>query len=195
VKNHQIPAVLGLAMAMVQGASPSFAGDPSDNIKQQTPVIVYVLQDSPSLSGRDVAVAESRASKMFVAVGVRIVWKHREASTLEIRREHPIVLQIALDTPTSELPGAFAFALPYEGIHVRIFYDRIRSIPNTTFAILAHVLVHEITHMLQGIDHHSETGVMKPHWSAQDYDDMGPRPFPFATVDIELIRKGLAKRY
>jgi hypothetical protein len=27
--------------------------------------------------------------------------------------------------------------------------------------VLAHVLVHEITHILQGIDRHSESGVMK----------------------------------
>jgi hypothetical protein len=43
-----------------------------------------------------------------------------------------------------------------------VFYDRLqeRGQPNRLPAILAHVMVHEITHILQGVQRHSKSGVM-----------------------------------
>ena len=58
----------------------------------------------------------------------------------------------------------------------------------------AHVLVHEITHLLQGIDRHSDTGVMKAHWTGRDFVDMRSSPLPFTGYDVDLIYAGLAKR-
>jgi hypothetical protein len=58
------------------------------------------------------------------------------------------------------------------------------------------VLVHEITHVLQGIEHqrHSEDGVMKARWTADDLYQMSYRPLHFDPFDVELIRRGLANR-
>ena len=55
-------------------------------------------------------------------------------------------------------------------------------------------LVHEITHVLQGIDRHSDSGVMKALWTAQDYFQMRVEALPFAPEDVELIHLGLASR-
>jgi hypothetical protein len=63
----------------------------------------------------------------------------------------------------------------------------------TAGVVLGHVLVHEITHILQGIDRHSETGVMKARWTAQDYSKMTWEPLPFTPEDIDLIQRGLSK--
>ena len=61
-----------------------------------------------------------------------------------------------------------AYALPYEGTHIVILFDRVRKMqPNYVPAVLAHVLVHEVTHILQGIQRHSESGVMKAHWDSR----------------------------
>ena len=62
----------------------------------------------------------------------------------------------------------------------------------STTQLLAHVLVHEITHILQGITRHSETGIMKAHWTPEDYEEMQLRPLSFTRKDIELIQIGLA---
>jgi hypothetical protein len=48
--------------------------------------------------------------------------------------------------------------------------------------------------MLQGIDRHSEIGVMKANWTASDYSEMVSSPLPFTPVDIQLIHLGLAAR-
>jgi hypothetical protein len=77
-----------------------------------------------------------------------------------------------------------------------VFYDRIRrsAVGDFRTVVLSHVLVHEITHVLQGIDRHSESGVMKASWTAADYARMRARPLPFTDWDIELIRKGIEFR-
>ena len=57
--------------------------------------------------------------------------------------------------------------------------------------ILGHVLVHEITHVLQGVDRHSEKGMMKARWTPEDYCEMEWKPLEFTPEDIILIRLGL----
>jgi hypothetical protein len=48
--------------------------------------------------------------------------------------------------------------------------------------------------MIQGIDRHSDSGVMKSCWTASDYAEMRSTPLPFTPQDIRLIRLGLATR-
>jgi hypothetical protein len=78
-----------------------------------------------------------------------------------------IIFQITSNTPAGLHPGALACARPLNGVHVRIFYDRVAKMGEVRLAprILAHILVHEITHILHGIDRHSVEGVMKSHWT------------------------------
>jgi hypothetical protein len=64
--------------------------------------------------------------------------------------------------------------------------------PAFVIAVLAHVMVHEITNVLQRIDRHSEEGIMRAHWSSLDYHRMTRHPLTFALEDVELIRLGLA---
>ncbi|HLG97758.1 MAG TPA: hypothetical protein VKX49_15695 [Bryobacteraceae bacterium] len=86
---------------------------------------------------------------------------------------------------------AIAYAMPFEGTHVRVFYDRIAHMPNRS-AVLAYVFVHELTHMLQGIARHSATGIMKARWTTSDIDKMGCQHLAFTPLDIDLIQRGLA---
>jgi hypothetical protein len=53
---------------------------------------------------------------------------------------------------------ALGVALPLEGSHARVFYDRVlRASPDDAYqdALLAHVMAHEIAHVLQGLIRHS----------------------------------------
>jgi hypothetical protein len=77
-------------------------------------------------------------------------------------------------TAPSEHSGALAFALPYRGT-----------------AVLAHVMAHEITHLLEAVSWHSETGVMKARWDADDFIRMAITPLSFEPEDIDLIQRGL----
>ncbi len=54
-------------------------------------------------------------------------------------------------------------------------------------------MTHEITHLLQGVSRHYQTGVMKANWDAHDFAQMAYEPLPFAPEDIELIQLGLRR--
>jgi len=86
--------------------------------------------------------------------------------------------------------------MPYEGAHIRVFYDRIvESGPEPLREyLLAHVLAHEIAHLLQGLIRHSDRGLMKPHWDPKDLAQMSFKPLPFTQQDIDLIHQGLRSR-
>ena len=47
---------------------------------------------------------------------------------------------------------------------------------------------------LEGVEHHSATGVMKAHWDSTDYNQMLLAPLVFAAEDLEMIRRGLEAR-
>lgn len=140
--------------------------------------------------------AQGLANGIFRGAGVKIDWRIGQPPRSQPRRRDPIVVEITTKTPSQLEPGALAFALPYEGVHIDVFYDRVQQVnpDSLTEYVLAHVLVHEITHILQGISRHSETGVMKAHWNQDDYMDMRWKGLAFTELDVQLIRVGLAER-
>jgi hypothetical protein len=135
--------------------------------------------------------AQAMASEMFAAIGVRVDWREGLSGC------PPQSIQISLiDRTSPELkPGAFAYATPYED-HIRLFYDRVAAHKPTLLLphLLAHVMVHEITHVLQRSTHHSVQGVMKARWTTDDINSMLWGPLPFTSEDIKLVYLGLAAR-
>jgi len=93
-------------------------------------------------------------------------------------------------------PGALAYALPFEGTHVVLFYDRVLTAasPAVTPYLLGHVLAHEIVHLLQGVEQHSASGLMKARWDNRDYVDMQRSPLKLTKDDLDLIERGLELR-
>lgn len=137
--------------------------------------------------------ARDMASRMLAGIGVATEWP--SASSCPVWGD--IVISLGSRTPPSYRPGALAEAFPYEGVHIRVFYDRMQQSvePRILPSLLAHVLVHEVTHLLEGVSRHSESGVMKALWNENDYFEMASKPLPFAPQDVALIRAGLQKRY
>jgi len=137
--------------------------------------------------------AESLATRMFAEIGVALEWR---SGTPSRASTGPVILmQLVVDTPGKYRPGALAYSLPFEGVHTTLFYDRIEEGPVvSTASVLAHVMVHEITHLVQGIDLHSDSGVMKAHWSERDLVDMAVKPLAFTPLDVQLINSGLRSR-
>jgi hypothetical protein len=172
-----------VAMAMAVGIS----------ARAEQALLVYV-EDVNSVPPAVLRRAQDIAAGMFAGVGVRVEW--REGRPKPLQREPAIVVHMAIDTPPEFMPGAFALARVYEGVHITVFWDRVQRMRSSLAAgvVLGHVLVHEITHILQGIDRHSETGVMKARWTGVDFFQMTWKPLPFTPDDIYLIQRGLATR-
>jgi len=166
-------------------------------------LLVYV--DNGILVPPDVMLgAQKTASRMFAAIGVRVRWPIRppaqapepaETGCTSVQPE-VIVIRMASEGSgpgTAEVLGA-AFPYSRTGTRITVFYGGLLQafLPERKMArlVLAHVLVHEITHVLQGVARHSSTGVMRAHWTAEDYIDMAYKPLQFTAEDVNLIRRG-----
>jgi hypothetical protein len=133
--------------------------------------------------------AKAVSSRIFAGIGVNIQWRHLSHCSTQ-----GILITFSSETPASLMPGALAYALPYEGTHIVVFYDRVKNKPGNVSILLGHVIAHEVTHILQGVARHSESGVMKANWTGADYQQMIREPLQFAHQDVSLIDGGLKAR-
>src|ERR1700688_4828289 len=66
--------------------------------------------------------ARTVASGIFGGIGVKIQWRGPDKCPTEA-----IYVSISSETPVNEHPGALAYSLPYEGTHIVVFLDRVKS--------------------------------------------------------------------
>ena len=135
--------------------------------------------------------ASSLVSKMYAAIGVEIAWRRPRNCPIGAIR----VTMQGFSFPTEE-PHSLAYAMPYQGTRIVIFFDRVQQAvdPRRVPALTAHVIAHEIGHILEGVIRHSASGVMKAHWDEDDFSEMAWKPLPFAPIDVALIHQGLLRR-
>ncbi len=136
--------------------------------------------------------AMDQATRMFAAIGVRVEWKTQDTKT----KPDPITIRVRFTTGEPGRSGPLAYAYPFEPDRgVTVMYHRIleathRS-PGVRGAVLAHVLVHEIAHMLMRTPAHSPGGIMKARFTSADYPQMALWPLPFLPADADRIRRAL----
>lgn len=63
------------------------------------------------------------ARKMFAEISVDLIW-HDGARFCNAHPQQTIAIDLAADAPKT-LPSALAYALPFEGQHIEVFYNRI----------------------------------------------------------------------
>ena len=134
--------------------------------------------------------AQRLATQFFADAGVIIDWRWSGSCPMDAN----IKVRFSSSTPPNRLPHALAYAQPFEGVHIEIFYDRVRKQSINPDRLLAHVLVHEITHILQRSDYHAHSGIMKARWTPEDLLTMRWNTLPFTPADLELIQNGFAAR-
>jgi hypothetical protein len=130
---------------------------------------------------------ESAVSKIFSSIEVRIDWHNGSC---------PASLKVAFanKVPLGISSSALAYAMRYEGTHIVVFYERVQQEFNCAQRLLAYVLVHEITHILEGVTGHSATGIMKARWDGADYSDMAHNALVFTADDVKSIYPGMDLR-
>jgi hypothetical protein len=180
--------VLGIAMAAGLSAH-----------AQKCAVMVYAHANRIVPTGM-LPHAELKSAAMFREIGVEVRWRTGavQANAGDDACGAPIVIQLE-DSGNARVPlDALAYATPFaeSGTCIHVFADRIIENRGPMFAtdVLAHVLAHEITHVLERTDRHAESGVMKAHWDGRDFRYMRWSPLPFAAEDVDLIHRGIAQR-
>lgn len=147
---------------------------------------------NPGGNASSVLRAEAMTSQIYEEIGVNLVWRTPTAHSTS----SCILITLSERTPEEERPGALGYAQPYGAGQIVVFVDRVRTRawPSLTTTLLAHVFAHEIGHILQGLESHSETGIMKARWVYSDYRSMALNELCFTPGDIEMIRHGLEVR-
>jgi hypothetical protein len=154
---------------------------------------VKVCMESGAADHWVVLRAETIATRMFAEIGVGIEWRHAPTSC---NTGESFIVQFSTGASERLFPGALAYSR-LDGVdHIEVFYNRVG---NTVEAqrvpsLLAHVLAHEIGHLLEGVGRHSADGVMKAHWDNRDFLEMAYKPLTFAPEDVELIQRGIVHR-
>lgn len=136
--------------------------------------------------------AKQMANHMFAAIGIKLSWHETPG------RDPAVLIKVLLVSAYDgdDGSGALGETAPFARDHeITIHYDRVQNSAGLSREleplILGHVLVHEITHVLQCVNRHSDSGIMKARWSAEDFCDMRWKPLEFTPEDVMLIRLGL----
>jgi hypothetical protein len=152
-------------------------------------VVVYISANKP------IGPAEQVAASIFAGVGISVTW-HRGEPAPGPPGSVVVRVDLSEDTPANCPLDTLALAHPYAGADkgITVFYKKLRQMAETVVPeqlLLGHVLAHEIGHVLEGSDRHSQEGVMKAHWSYKDLYSMQDAPLRFAPEDADLLRRGL----
>lgn len=138
--------------------------------------------------------AREVTSRIYAEIGIEIRWQ------MDLRRCPEGALRIKFDTrtPDTRKPGALGYSMPYADSTIVIFYDRVAGPgphePRMFGRLLGHVLAHEIGHVLERMDRHSKTGIMKAHWKGGDFMDIAASGLKFEKMDVILIHEGMETR-
>jgi hypothetical protein len=180
--------IIGIAMAAGLSAS-----------AQDCVVTVYVRTDAIAPTGM-VSLAEAKTTAIFRTIGVPMRWRAGAppSKPLDNACGAPLVIRIENSDDARVSSEALAYAMPFvdSGTCIHILLDRVlrSSVKSQAPEVLAYVLAHEITHVLERVDRHSKEGIMKAHWDRADFRRMECTGLAFAADDIEMIHSGIAQR-
>jgi hypothetical protein len=164
-------------------------GAAAGTIHLSSALVVKICIENGGASPWIVLQGEFVAAKIFEIIGIKIEWPHRE----KCPGPAPGLIAIRITTGASaaDHPDALAYSRLGEN-RIEVFYDRVAAMvdPPLLPRLLGDVLAHEIAHMLEGVNRHSEEGLMKARWSRDDYQQMFRGLMQFTPEDVELIRAG-----
>jgi hypothetical protein len=130
-----------------------------------------------------VANAKPLVVRLLAKAGVRLVWDGRDATaqTVAIRMD---------DTVPRGVPRqAMAYALPFATgttPRIHILRNRLMNPPwISAGTFLGYVIAHEIAHVLEGNDHHSDGGLMEAKWGPAEYRAMQHQQLEFGPDDVD----------
>ena len=163
------------------------------------------MENSAALSRLVLGTARITVERILAPAGVRLRWSDgsnngRQPEGVEQCSLVRTVVVLFVENPPEGLPTALAQAYPFaaEGVRIRVFSSRVLPLfpkqPGASGRVLGHVVAHEIVHVLQGIDVHSESDLMRSRWSPADLHRMAIRPFALSKEDALRIAVGMTSK-
>jgi len=185
-------------MALISAVAVSGTSTQRHDAIQPVDVTIYLTGADlvPNLENR---IAISTVKWMFARIGVRLAAVNGQPKPAASPDGSVAILVVF----TTHAPGrSHCEAVAYASLHaeavprITVLWDRIQSLGEDSereSQLLAHVLAHEIGHVLKCTDGHAAAGVMKARWNAEDLDAMNKKPLEFISGDAYLIREGIIR--
>jgi hypothetical protein len=151
------------------------------------------------LSPSEYEATRTTVNEIFAPAGIRVVWVDGKLGSGQAAANATVVsVRFVWHPMGSHSSTALAYASPFgQGVKtITVFWDRVRMAsgsPARVPRLLPYVLAHEMGHVLQGTDRHSETGLMKAFWDQEDYGAIEKGHLAFTPTDLDLITKGTSR--
>jgi hypothetical protein len=174
----------------------------SDSADTSAPQLSVHVYGFPQLSPRLLKAAELEAVRMLRNVPVDLKWidcvSQASARCMSDLAPTDLVVRVI----AKALPQAGADALGIAGSSEQggaafVFYDRVvtfRTHARRLSSILGLVLAHEITHLLLPTESHSDFGLMRAKWSADDLRTESSICMGLPVASIRLMQKEALRR-
>jgi hypothetical protein len=144
--------------------------------------------------------AEGQVTKIFGKIDVNLTWHAGELPAVRDAGRWSIGIRMVERAPLSQARRALASARPYgsSGSLISVYEDRVQPLlndfPSLSRVLLGYIFAHELAHMMQQTNDHSDSGILKAQWSNADYFAMRDHQLGFTDLDSDRIRDGLAVR-
>jgi hypothetical protein len=149
----------------------------------------------------DDAKASARASvdRIMSSAGISVTWTLCPCG--EGVRGTEVVVRTLSSPPTND-PGLLGFSYinveQRSGTLATVFADRVHALAQVAGAdegeLLGRAMAHEIVHLLLGTHQHTESGLMRAHWTITNLSPDRPLDWSLSRKDGDAIRRALARR-
>ena len=145
----------------------------------------------------------AEATRLLSTIPVRLSWLNCAAPAHPAKCESPetpadLTIRLLSKALPHASPNALGMAMWSDsGGSVALFFDRALSIRRPGILlphILGRAMAHEIVHLLLGVESHSDLGLMRRQWSAEDLRMDSGACLGLSTNAVESMRTEAARR-
>jgi hypothetical protein len=176
------------------------AGAAAENLYPELNIRVYAFQGFPVDAPPE---AYIEAERLLRPAAIRLNWidcisipLSKECASPQLPTDLTVrIVAVALPPATPRALGLAAWSGDLAAAF--IFYDRVVALRTSTRfvpSILGRVMAHEITHLLLGSQSHTEIGLMKGQWSADDLRTVNSAWLGLPVGSVQFMQKEALRR-
>ena len=162
------------------------------------PTVTIYLDYDVRVSATGVFRATSQASKMFAKIGMPVQFRYGRKPQTAGQNGLELNIYVGIRAPREIHSRALGSSHPFsQDGRIEVFYSQIQNYNpevGPEYVACLHPGPRDRALVLEGIDRHSATGVMKAEWNFQDLLKIRGGALEFETSDVEFIRVGIENR-
>ena len=180
--------------------------DRSENHNELPPRINVRVHIYAQGSSEILTQAEVEAAEIIGKAGVEIIWTNCYPAGVDLGKAAgcnqflgPTNLGVRILPYLGVIPGTskrtMAFAVGnFANVSVRRVREEAAELGVQPYEVLGPAIAHELGHLLLGQRGHSPKGIMRAHWSLEDYERAPLGAFRFTREQATVIRDEVAAR-